>query len=305
MRFRATMGGRSLQILCKFRATFCQALLPAFCHHKSLPGVIQLRLSQTIRSGVAPSNPLISPDKAIPKPALRGRIRRVRDLAQSVPAQNDVAIAELVVPYRFDILIRRKMIGLLYEPTAMGLEIPEHDLVDMAAESGYADWFDKVEVKRFRTHLRNDASARRWGLLARIEGLQTLIRSMQQNDELTTASLVLDYHLRGATSETGIAAHPLAPAEGCHRIAYMSYRGHHYLTSKSVRKRLRLGQSVLDNTSLLVKSNRFDTDTVLNELADEHPGFQAVLNGSSGTDVREAEFTAWLKMVRNTSGRTR
>jgi len=209
----------------------------------------------------------------------------------SLPGRADVALSDLIVPYRFDIVIRRNMIARMIEAA----DASDEQLVEAAADTSYDIWFEEIEVARFRPGLRHDDGARRSALLQRIHGLQSLIRSMQNSGDELTQRLVLDWHFWSAESESGVTgAYSVAPADGCHRIAYLLHAGRATLTGSDLRLRACPGSTILDNTARLLRSGRVKPAAVAGKFADIHSGFRAVMSGESSDDARAPEFREWI-----------
>ncbi|MEZ5166330.1 MAG: methyltransferase domain-containing protein [Acidimicrobiales bacterium] len=215
-------------------------------------------------------------------------LRRWRDVLTSVPGREDQPIADLIVPYRFDIVIRRRLIRTLLDATT---PVSDEDLLSRSVTTGYRDWFEQVEVARFRRDLLDDEPASTRALLERLRGVVTLVSEMQSSDGLDRP-LVLDWHVRGAHREGGTSdAHPIAPADGCHRIAFLSARGARVLPRREHRRRVRIGRTVLDNTARLLHAQSVAFDDVVATFAEEHDGFAAAVTGDT-SHPRGPEFRA-------------
>ncbi len=122
----------------------------------------------------------------------RSRLRAMRDRAQCVRARGAVAIRDLVVPYRYDIVIRERMLGLIER----GLPNADEALLDAAEETGCTAWFEVVEVGHFRPELGSEPALRHTALLRRIRGFRQLAGSMNDAGRQLNRPLYLNWHPR-------------------------------------------------------------------------------------------------------------
>lgn len=171
-------------------------------------------------------------------------------------------------------------------------------LLDWASETGYQTWFESIEVARFRADLASDTSAMRRALVDRVRRLHALMSTMDETDGDLDRRLVLDWHVRSPRSESGVGdAMPIAPADGCHRIARRSFDGHTTIGAGEHRLRVRINPTVLDNTRRLMTTRSFTTDTTIELLAEEHAGFAAAV-ADRHDHPRAMEFVDWVRRAR-------
>ena len=221
--------------------------------------------------------------------ALRDRLKAVL----SAPGRSMLRIEDLIVPYRFDILIRRRMIRLLIDqPT-----LDSGALLEAAAEVGYTAWFDEIEIDRFRPELKGASfRSRRKALLERLSGLRDLLTLLERSEFRLTTPLVLNWYPSVAITDSGQSrVYGIAVGDGCHRVAALSNRGERFLVAGQYRLRPRVFRRVLDNTAVLLARNRICREDVARAFASEHVGFRAALLDESDGHPRTREFRQWIE----------
>ena len=197
---------------------------------------------------------------------------------------------DLIVPYRFDIILRRRMIKAL-EATP-----PEdsQDILDLAHETGYAIWFEEVEVARFRPELSNDPTHRERSLLERARGLLELMQSLRNTGKKPLRPPNIYWHILNARADSNPEiAFRYSPGGGCHRLAALSSFGVTQLIPQDYKLKPRFFRPILDNTVLLLNSGRIGGPEITDVFCREHNVFSSVLSGETSEHPRFSEMAKW------------
>ena len=176
-----------------------------------------------------------------------GRVRRAVHERTAVAGTVPVDIGALIVPLRYDVVVRARFFDFLAENP----DLSGPDLVDAAAGTAYATWFEHVECARYFPELLRDTERREQRFTARVDGAVRLLRSFEDGGFDAASPVTLITAAVGSTSDSGVPAlEPLHIGDGCHRLALLLREG---ATLEPWMYKVRPSLNTLvDNTSVLL-----------------------------------------------------
>ena len=218
-----------------------------------------------------------------------GRVRRAVHERTAVAGTVPVDIGALIVPLRHDVVVRARFFDFLVEhPDLSGPE-----LVDAAAATAYATWFEHVECARYFSELLHDTARREQRFAARVHGAVRLLRSFEDGGFDATSPVTLITAAVGSTSDSGVGAlGPLHIGDGCHRLALLLREGA-TLEPRMYKVRPSLN-TLVDNTSVLLRAGAVTEADYVGFLGGRFPVGDAqtvsvALANAEGVDARSAE----------------
>lgn len=158
-----------------------------------------------------------------------------------------VDINALIVPLRYDVVVRARFFDFLAEHS----ELAGPALVEAAASTAYADWFEHVECARYFPELRDDRQRREQRFAARVVGAVRLLESFENGGFAAGNPVTLITAPVGSVSDSGAPAlDRLHIGDGCHRLALLLRQGA-TLEPWMYKVRPSLG-TLVDNTTVLL-----------------------------------------------------
>ena len=178
-----------------------------------------------------------------------GRVRRAVHERTAVRGTAPVHIDSLIVPLRYDVVVRARFFDFLTEHT----ELAGAALVDAAAGTAYAQWFEHVECARYFPELLHDKVRREQRFAARVSGAVRLLQSFDDGGFDSASPVTLITAPAGAMSDSGAPAlERLHIGDGCHRLALLLRNG---ATLEPWMYKVRPSLSTLvDNTTVLLRN---------------------------------------------------
>jgi hypothetical protein len=177
------------------------------------------------------------------------RLVRIYDHLLGSVGSEPVAIAPLVSPLRYDVLVRAEFFDAV--EAAPDPDAPE--FVAAAAASDYGTWFRVVAIPRFRPELVGDVPGVEAAFAARVRAAVTLWRNFCVDGFDRHHPVTLRRPAPGATSTSGRPVdRELYLTDGCHRLALLLRSGHTALGPGEYRIGRRRLALLRDNTAALV-----------------------------------------------------
>lgn len=177
-----------------------------------------------------------------------GRLRREVRERTATRGVEPVDIGALIVPLRYDVEVRARFFDFLIDyPDLSGAA-----LVEAAASTAYAAWFEQVECTRYFPELLHDTVRREQRFAGRVAGAARLLQSFKQGGFDAASPVMLIAAPVGSISDSG------APAlgrfhigDGCHRLSLLLREGR---TLEPWMYKVRpMLNSLVDNTTLLLR----------------------------------------------------
>jgi len=163
----------------------------------------------------------------------------------------EIAIAPMVAPLRYDILIRKSFFDYCWAERSLRNSAPKAFLSG-ALEHEYFQWFTNVLMVRYHPKDRDDLIRTKELYTDRVRQAIALHDSMERRgfDPHFPIIPVTGETIRPATSGRPVSGR-FFMGDGCHRLAYLMSRGYESLPRKFVRIKCFRTLSPLDNSALL------------------------------------------------------
>lgn len=163
----------------------------------------------------------------------------------------DIEIASLVYPLRYDIVIRKDFFNF-YKTNRDAYNDNFQAFFDEAREHVYYQWFRNVLVPRFKPELSGNTEAIDIVYLDRVQKSAALFDAIEKSG-FDARHPILPY--TGETilpTSTGVRTEAkYFMGDGCHRLAYLMSTGHKRVPANHVRVKCYRELTPLDNTSLI------------------------------------------------------
>jgi len=174
------------------------------------------------------------------------------------PGDEPVALAELVSPLRYDVLVRARFLERLAER----LERVGGDLdgaVREGLEHPYHTWFTTIALPRYRPREAASERRRQAAFRERVRRSAVLLASFRRHGFDPRHPVSLSTAVPGAPTESGkVVPRRLYPVDGCHRLALLLVAGHGTLEPAWYRVRTEPLAAPIDNTHALLGTLRVD-----------------------------------------------
>lgn len=176
-----------------------------------------------------------------------GRVRRAVHERAAVPGTAPVDIAALIVPLRYDVVVRARFFDFMTKHP----DLAGSALVEAAGSTAYAKWFEHVECARYFPELLHDKVRREQRFAARVLGAFRLLRSFGDGGFDTASPVTLITAPVASVSDSGAPAlGRLHIGDGCHRLSLLLRDG---ATLEPGMYKVRPSLSTLvDNTTVLL-----------------------------------------------------
>jgi hypothetical protein len=184
----------------------------------------------------------------------------------------DLLISELVVPLRYDVLVRKAFLEAVLEWKERGRK-NFAGFVDDASDHPYFTWFRDVLSARTAPDLVRDAPALRTAFERRVRAVVRLCDALEEQGFDTARPLTL--HTSPAVQPTASGKLVLRDhyaGDGCHRLAWLLVRGRTWLPASHYRVRRYLKFTPWDNTGVLVRAGCLTGEAYCRYLS---PGYAA------------------------------
>ncbi len=177
-----------------------------------------------------------------------GRVRRAVHERTAVPGTAPVDIGALIVPLRYDVVVRARFFDFLTEHS----DLAGPALVQAAASTAYGDWFEHVECARYFPELLHDEQRREQRFAARVAGAVRLLQSFQEGGFDAASPVTLITAPVASMSDSGAPAlERLHIGDGCHRLSLLLRDG---ATLEPWMYKVRPSLNTLvDNTAVLLR----------------------------------------------------
>ena len=214
--------------------------------------------------------------------ATAGRARRLlhRLSHRQRPGTEPVAVAELISPLRYDILVRERFLSRFANGDT------EAEAVDSTEGREYRTWFESVVVPRFLPEMRGKPSAIDAAFEKRVRRSAELQRSFAASGYDRRRPIVLQAGRRLRPTSTGKLLKRAAFAgDGCHRLALLRLQGVTVLKPGDYLLERSMTLSPIDNTAMLIQPLGV---SLLEYLAFLSTGFAPGERPDSAAELREA-----------------
>jgi hypothetical protein len=163
-----------------------------------------------------------------------------------------IDIQRLISPLRYDVLVRKNFFELLERE----MRLYEHDFdrfMEIATQSPYRLWFDRVYCPRFQPALLLDDAAHEEAYRKRVKSSARLYASFERCGFLPDHKIILRSGREILPAESGkpVSAEIFA-GDGCHRLALLLKQGARVLQPGQYVVKVVSRYSPLDNTALLL-----------------------------------------------------
>jgi hypothetical protein len=173
----------------------------------------------------------------------------------------DIDIASLVYPLRYDIIIRKEFFCFYQENRATYRDNFEI-FFEGAREHVYYQWFTKVLIPRFRPELKGNTAGIDHIYRVRLNKSAALFDAIERH------GFNPDYPILPYTGETVLETSTgiktgasYYMGDGCHRLAYLISTGYKTLPKSHVRIKRFRELTPSDNTSLIARHINIDWDS--------------------------------------------
>lgn len=162
-------------------------------------------------------------------------------------------IADLVRPFRYDILVRMQLFDLIDTLRPSAADVPE--LAVSLAEHPYAVWFREVELARFFPWVLDDPAAVDGAFRERVGRAVRTFDSVERNGFDVGRPVTLRLVRPPATSESGVpVSHSVQVGDGGHRLALLHRAG--LSLAPSMYRIDPRPSKIIDNTAILAPALR-------------------------------------------------
>ncbi|TCK19461.1 hypothetical protein DFR30_2772 [Thiogranum longum] len=166
-------------------------------------------------------------------------------------APENIDIASLVYPLRYDIVIRKEFF-CLYREFRSEYHSDFNTFFIRAKEHIYFQWFTTVLVHRFRPDLVSAPGALEHAFKDRIKRSAILFDTIEQNDFDTRHPILPCTGETILPTDSGLTTGAkYYMGDGCHRLAYLMSMGYDSLPGRYARIKCYRKFKPLDNTSLI------------------------------------------------------
>jgi hypothetical protein len=182
---------------------------------------------------------------------MRGTVLTRLSPGVEVAGRSRVNVDRLIVPLRYDILVRQNFFGFLATATTESRSTSQ--IVEASRAQDYYQWFRHIVVPRYEAELVGDDAAIDAAFAIRVRRSIELLGSFEANGYdprrpvVLRGGLTLRSHGVGHCSTARVFA-----GDGCHRLALLRSRGCRELRPDMYRVRWHLGLNPIDNTRHLV-----------------------------------------------------
>lgn len=188
------------------------------------------------------------------------------------PGTEPVPIRTLASPLRYDLVVRRDLMGLCAQHAERGGEC-DAPLISRARSSPYWLWWTHVYCARHAPELRADRAALERGFAARVRASFELCRSFSRCGFDPARPILLRSAERVLPADSGkTVSARLFASDGCHRTALLWLRGQKVLEPGQYVIRTQREFAPLDNTFLLRDALRDDLPAYVRFVASAYAG---------------------------------
>ena len=174
--------------------------------------------------------------------------------ARYVNGTEAIDIRRLISPLRYDVVVRKSFFDLLERERRL-YEQDFDRFMEIADQSSYRAWFDRVYCPRFDPALLRNDAARKAAYHRRVRTSGDLFASIEKHGLLPGHKIILrsGREILPADSGKTVSARIFA-GDGCHRLALLLKQGTTILRPDQYVVKLVSRYSPLDNTSLLLET---------------------------------------------------
>jgi hypothetical protein len=173
---------------------------------------------------------------------------------------NGIAIASIICPLRYDVLVRRDFISFYVAHRDL-YDSNRNAFVACTKETSYYTWYLESELVRTNQHLRGNARALELNYRERIDRAVALYQSVQKEGFSARYPITLKTAKRILPPTTDRAGPPTSKrirakyflADGCHRLALLMALGYQTLPPNYFRVKFYQHFSPFDSTILLAQ----------------------------------------------------